>query len=62
MLEDQYCKDTTDGMKGLLDETPNKLTKCKANVVIKVADVQQESAAEATRSGKAAQFTTNEDY
>ena len=41
VLEDQYCEETTDVIKGLLDETPNELIKFKVNMAIKAANVHQ---------------------
>ena len=43
MLEDEYFEAATDGMKGLMDEIPNDVTTCKANVAITKADLKKMS-------------------
>ena len=47
VLEDQYFENGTDGMKGLLSDTANKLTDFKANVAIRAAEVKAASIAAA---------------
>ena len=39
VLEEDYFKAATDGMKGLMDKIQNDLTKFKVNVAITKADV-----------------------
>ena len=47
VLDDQYFENATDGMKGMLSITVNKLTDFKANVAIRAAEVKAASIAEA---------------
>ena len=47
VLEDEYFENETDGMRGLVDLQPNKLTRFKANVAITRADVKRQSIADA---------------
>ena len=41
VLEDEYFENATNGMRGLIDLQPNKLTRFKANVAITRADVKR---------------------
>lgn len=52
VLKDQNLKDTTEGMKGLMDKNPHTLTEFKANIVIKATNVKQESDAAAAWVGR----------
>ena len=59
----EHFENATDGVKGLLDETPSKLTGFKASVASKAADMKTESATAAAliSTAEAAQAATSKD-
>ena len=63
VIEDEYFENTTDGMKGLISENPNKLTGFKDNVAVTKADVKAAliTAAAAIRINAARETPTNKD-